>query len=156
MDSVKKVNFQDSSGAAIKEDGSLWIWGDIKRIGNGSIEKKEMSVPQKIMENVKDVKISRDTCLAIKEDGSLWMWGHNDNGELGIGWDYDEIHKPQKVLTNVKSVTIGAVCIAIKKDESLWMWGHTEPGLRWIDDETDDYYDENVNKSIPLQIIFDN
>ena len=124
MDSVKKVNFQDSSGAAIKEDGSLWIWGDIKRIGNGSIEKKEMSVPQKIMENVKDVKISRDTCLAIKEDGSLWnyandVWGENPQ--------YNDT--PKKIMENVKSIYLpsyGAYnipwsVVVIKQDNSLWM-----------------------------------
>ena len=71
--------------AAIKTDGSLWIWGYnyYGQLGNGT--KENSYTPIKIMDNVAEVSLGLIHSAAIKNDGSLWTWGYNSIGELGDG-----------------------------------------------------------------------
>lgn len=68
---------------AIKEDGSLWAWGNNKygQLGDGSNADK--NTPVKIMDDVAAVAAGGKHSLAIKTDGSLWAWGNNEDNQLG-------------------------------------------------------------------------
>ena len=81
---VKKVSANGHS-FAIKEDGSLWAWGDNRygQLGDGS--NKDKSRPLYIMSEVVEVSAGTSHSLAVREDGSLWAWGNNDRGQLGDG-----------------------------------------------------------------------
>jgi hypothetical protein len=72
---------------AIKQDSSLWCWGDnvSGQLGNGS-QSAGVSSPVQIMSSgVKAVSLGWAHTCAIKTDGSLWCWGRNDSGQLGDG-----------------------------------------------------------------------
>ena len=79
--------------AAIKTDGSLWLWGNngFGKLGDGSIE--DRMEPVKIMDDVQSVSLGLDHSSAIKEDGSLWLWGDNFAGEVGDG-SREHRHRP--------------------------------------------------------------
>ena len=132
MEKVKSVSLGDFYSGAIKEDGSLWMWGDngYGQLGDGTNERK--NIPVKIMENVKNVSFSDVHSGAIKEDGSLWMWGDNGYGQLGDGTNGTYAarkHSPVKVMENVKGISLGnAHSGAITEDGNLWMWGANGKG----------------------------
>ena len=148
MDDVASVRAGSFYTAAIKTDGSLWMWGDNQygHIGNnGESEKTDrygyvyQTEPVKIMDSVSYVTFNEDahTVAAIQTDGSLWMWGKNIHSELGNSGQGDKFYEieeldsveyyqttPIKVLENVTSVSLGANhTAAIQTDGSLWMWG---------------------------------
>ena len=113
--------------AVIKEDGSLWTWGNNQygQLGDGTTQYRD--IPVKVMDDVVDVSISNADCFvhttAIKSDGSLWAWGDNGSGQLGDGTREDK-YTPVKIMDNVVAVSIGeAYTVAIKSDGSLWTWG---------------------------------
>lgn len=109
--------------AAIKEDGSLWTWGDNRcgQLGDGTIENKY--TPIKIMDNVVAASAGCDHTAVIKEDGSLWIWGWNEDGQLGDGTTENKT-TPVKIMDNVAAVSMGfSHTAAIKEDGSLWTWG---------------------------------
>jgi alpha-tubulin suppressor-like RCC1 family protein len=139
--SLGGINLTSSYTAAIKTDGSLWMWGanDYGQLGNGST--KGSLVPIKVMDNVASVSLSQFRFVAaIKTDGSLWMWGNNANGQLGNsyngnmkkndGFDFKPFQsKPVKIMEDVVSVSLGAMhTAAVKTDGSLWTWGFSEGG----------------------------
>jgi hypothetical protein len=78
--------------AAIKTDGTLWIWGNglTGRLGNG-ITTGNRSTPVTTFlggTNWKQVSCGSggsfaDHTAAIKTDGTLWTWGLGGNGRLG-------------------------------------------------------------------------
>ena len=148
MDDVASVRAGSFYTAAIKTDGSLWMWGDNQygHIGNnGGSDKTDrygyvyQTEPVKIMDSVSYVTFNEDahTVAAIQTDGSLWMWGKNIHSELGNSGQGDKFYEieeldsveyyqttPIKVLENVTSVSLGANhTAAIQTDGSLWMWG---------------------------------
>lgn len=91
MDNVNNVSLGGSSwlgyhSAAIKSDGSLWMWGDNRcgQLGDETTDGKR--TPIKIMDNVKYISLGGTIfSAAIKEDGSIWTWGQNQYGQLGDG-----------------------------------------------------------------------
>ena len=69
---------------AIKDDGTLWVWGAGRdgQIGDGTIE--DSWVPEKIMDNVERATTGTNHSLAVTKDGALWAWGDNLSSQLGL------------------------------------------------------------------------
>jgi alpha-tubulin suppressor-like RCC1 family protein len=83
----KQVSANGYHTAAIKTDGSLWIWGNAGsgRLGTNDTTPNR-STPVTTFAggtNWKQVACGENQTLAIKTDGSLWAWGLNDAGQLG-------------------------------------------------------------------------
>ncbi len=128
MEGVKSVSLGEYHSAAIKTDGSLWMWGynEYGQLGDGTTINRLK--PVKIMEGVQSVSLGEYHSAAIKTDGSLWMWGASANYRLGFDSTEDFL-KPHKFMEGVRSVSVGgAHGAAIKKDGSLWMWGFNSYG----------------------------
>ena len=145
LDHVKEVSLGGGYSAAIKEDGSLWLWGDNRygQLGDGTTVGK--TTPIKILDHVKEVSLGDGHSAVIKGDGSLWLWGDNGYGQLGDGTTVDKA-TPVKTLDHVKKVSLGGShSAAIKEDGSLWLWGDNRYGQ--LGDGT------TVGKTTPIKIL---
>ena len=107
---------------AIKNDGTLWAWGDNGgQLGDGTTTNR--GSPVKIMDNVIYVSVGGGHSMAIKDDGSLWGWGNNGSGQLGDGTTTSR-YEPVKIMDDVIQVAVGGShTLAIKSDGALWVWG---------------------------------
>jgi alpha-tubulin suppressor-like RCC1 family protein len=88
---------------AIKDDGSLWCWGDnnFGQIGDGT--KKNKYSPVKIIESgVVSVAAGGAHTCAIKKDRSLWCWGNNFYGQIGDGTEGNRKYSPVKIIELVE------------------------------------------------------
>jgi len=118
--------------AAIRADGSLWMWGinGNGQIGNGTTE--HILAPIKVMDDITYVSLCWDRTMAIQSDGSLWVWGENGMGQLGTGKTttvngttiFDDGLVPEKILDNVSSISTSHYrTAAVLSDGSLFIWG---------------------------------
>jgi alpha-tubulin suppressor-like RCC1 family protein len=128
-DNVKEIiaggRMGNFSNYMIKNDGSLWGWGDVY------VSKPSAPDPVKILDHVKSI-MSGQTTFAVKEDGSLWGWGRNDYCQVGDGTK-TESDKPRKIMDNVRMVDSYFSTVALKEDGSLWVWGDNEDGQLGIE-----------------------
>jgi alpha-tubulin suppressor-like RCC1 family protein len=119
---------------ALKQDGSLWAWGQnaMGQLGQDSWG-LDVGAPVQVGTDTdwKSVNTFYSSTLALKKDGSLWAWGFNDGGRLGVGSRADYVMVPTQVGadTDWKSVsTAYGVTFALKQDGSLWAWGYNGSG----------------------------
>jgi alpha-tubulin suppressor-like RCC1 family protein len=131
----RQVSTNYDHAAAIKTDGTLWLWGTANggQLGNGNFT--FMSTPITTFAggtNWKQVSIGRFHTTAIKTDGTLWTWGDGNNGSLG---NSDTIITSTPVTTfvggtNWRQVNTSGIdhIIALKSDGTLWSWGDSDDG----------------------------
>jgi hypothetical protein len=82
----KQVSSGWMTAAAIKTDGTLWLWGLNAGYYSGLGVPASRSSPVQIVgggTNWKEVSVSAGGMSAIKTDGTLWTWGSNLYGQLG-------------------------------------------------------------------------
>jgi alpha-tubulin suppressor-like RCC1 family protein len=130
----KSVSSTGRFTAAIKTDGSLWVWGINSNGQLGVNDLTNRSTPVTTFaggNDWKQVSCGEDHTLAVKTDGTLWSWGSGSDGRLGNN-NSSRRSTPVTTLTggtNWKSVSAGqSHSTAIRKDGTLWLWGNNNFG----------------------------
>jgi hypothetical protein len=132
----KQVSSGGYHTAAIKTDGTLWIWGSGSggKLGNNTTV--DTSTPITTFaggNNWKQVSCGIFHTSAIKTDGTLWAWGSGSVGQLGNAEALGSTKfTPVTTFaggTNWKQVSSGDNhTAAIKTDGTLWTWGSGSSG----------------------------
>lgn len=93
---------------ALKKDGSVWWWGEIRTTSAKNVEDTKgvsYAKPEKMLDDAIYVTCGNFCAAAIKENGTLWTWGNNTFGSCGYdSGGKDFIEKPVMVLEDVKMV----------------------------------------------------
>ena len=137
---------EEHKSFVIKQDGSLWGWGETQYGQMGIILETNngfVNIPRKVMDQVRDVS-GEGTIFALKPDGSLWVWGKasSQRGDKG-GKDWI---KPRKVMDDVAEVSSTfAHTVIRKKDGTLWAWGNNQCGALGTGDTEDSAKPVRVN-----------
>jgi alpha-tubulin suppressor-like RCC1 family protein len=140
--------------AAIKTDGTLWMWG-VNSYGQlGTNNTSSYSSPVQTVAggtNWSRVAVGLGHTIAVKTDGTLWTWGGNNYGQLGLN-DTTNRSSPVQIYgggtnwsNNPNNIAAGLRSMgAIKTDGTLWIWGANDSGGLGIGSIT--------NKSSPTQV----
>ena len=131
----RSVSAASRASAAIKTDGTLWLWGRgvEGQLGNNSTISQSSPV-QTISggTNWRSIVVDYGQAAAIKTDGTLWLWGEARYGRLGNNQNaLSSVSSPVQTVsggTNWMSVSSADTSSAIKTDGSLWMWGRHVAG----------------------------
>lgn len=130
----KQLSMTSQHGAAVKTDGTLWLWGYNYHGQLGINNTASRSTPVQTVAagtNWKKIAVGQHYSAAIKTDGTLWTWGANSYGQLGVG-DTNKRSSPTQVAgggTNWLTVSLRWIGgwshpTAIKTDGTLWNWGN--------------------------------
>lgn len=118
--------------AAIKTNGTLWMWGtnDVGQLGqNTSATSRSSPIQVGALTTWSLAATGVQNIVAVKTDGTMWGWGVNSAGALGLN---DTVHRSSPVqigaLTTWEKPGFGNnACFAIKTDKTLWAWGNNDP-----------------------------
>jgi gliding motility-associated-like protein len=142
--------------AAIKNDGTLWTWGNNNhyqcgRPGNPS------EIQRALTGNSVAVDMGNFHSIELKSNGTISTCGLNSNGQLGFpgapaGGSQPALFNTFTGLPNISNVIHVEAGIyqsfCIKSDGTLWGWGYNNNGQLGVGDR--------VNRSVPTQIGTDN
>ena len=151
-DSLGKPNYSSWNGAAIKTDGTMWMWGrnDFGQLGIGVGYGNNRSSPVQVLgTNWKKVQFGNIACVALKTDGTIWSWGCGYNGRLGHSTAHGVHYSSPKQIggsTDWADIsTTNESGHAVKTGGTMWAWGYNGAG-RFGNDTA------SVNTSSPIQI----
>lgn len=150
-----------SASFALKNDGTVWAWGDNSKGQLGQEVTVSSGLPLQVkdqtgasyLNSIASITSSGHSVLALKNDGTVLAWGHNDQGQLGDG-STAQRYLPVQVkdstgssyLTGVKTVAGGAGhSLAVKTDGTLWGWGYN------VYNQLGDG-GNNTNRNLPVQV----
>jgi alpha-tubulin suppressor-like RCC1 family protein len=142
----KYVNASFHNTAAIKTDGTLWLWGsDVHGLNaNRKLSYNNVTYESRPSQeftsstNWNTVSLSYRTAIALKNDGTLWGWGSNILGSCGVDdWKLNIIATPVQesaanIWSNVSASTgssqginlCSSVFYGIKPNGTLWRYTH--------------------------------
>jgi alpha-tubulin suppressor-like RCC1 family protein len=146
--SWKVISAGYGNTAAIRTDGTLWVWGQNQygAVGDGTTTYARLIPTQVGFSSWSAVSAGALHIIGIKIDGTLWGWGYNTTGQLGDGTTVNKSSPVQIGLnTNWSKVSAGdSHSAAINSSGTLFTWGQNVGGE--LGDNT------TVNKSSPVQI----
>jgi len=144
----KLVNSWQFRGA-IKNDGTLWMWGNntYGRLGINVPTNSHRSSPTQVGtdNNWHYVSAADDSAMGLKTDGTLWAWGSNGVGQLGQNDRSSRLSPTQIPGTTWNSISCWRYGgSATKTDGTAWTWGYNEYGQLMQNDL--------VHRSSPVQV----
>lgn len=141
-----QVSCSKYNTGAIKDDGSLWMWGrnQYGQLGTES-ETEDIGISSPVQticygNNWAQVSIGRYHTGAIKNDGSLWTWGQNNSGQLGHNTTTNKSSPVQTIVGGNNWAQVSCsyyFTAATKTDGSLWVWGNGDAGQIGNNDSQD-------------------
>ncbi|MFY0565387.1 RCC1 repeat-containing protein [Archangium lansingense] len=118
---------------ALREDGTVWSWGDNQRgqLGDGTGVGRYTPAPVPGLTGIVALSARGEYSLALRTDGTVWSWGSNQSGQLGRPESYNPNPTPEQVpgLTGVVALSAGEYhVLALHTDGTVWSWGDNSNG----------------------------
>jgi hypothetical protein len=155
---IIEVAAGDYFSLALRDDGTLWAWGEGGHGQLGLHSDNDHTVPYQVhgpdnvgyLSGITKVAAGANFSLAVKSDGTVWAWGEGGHGQLGINTKDDhtvpyQVHGPGNVgyLTDIVDVAAGQHhSLALKRDGTVYAWGgngYGQLGIQSDDDHTVPY-----------------
>ena len=138
---------------AIKNDGTVWAWGNNQygQLGDNSLTRREYPVQVSGLTGMTAIAAGYEYSMALKSDGTVWAWGINVNhGQLGDGTTNNRSTPVQATgLSNVVAIAAGANhSLALDASGNVWAWGANVQGQ--LGNATD--YNISVPHPTPVQV----
>jgi len=148
----QQISVAKSGSAAIKADGTLWVWGENSQgmLGqNESSPGNNYSSPVQIPGLWSNVFMDYRSGSGVKTDGTLWSWGYNASGESAQNQiSTISFSSPVQIPGTNWSISGGkgkTWKYTLKTDGTMWAYGNGGNGVfgQGIQD---------VKRSSPIQI----
>lgn len=143
----KVVDAGEMHFVVLREDGTVWSWGDNNY---GQLGAKELSnhstVPVPVRKedgnrlfNIKSIAAGDYHSVALDHKGDVWTWGRNAWGQLGQGQDgtalpFNNDPKVVPIIDNGVKMQIKAIAagehhtLAVDTKGQVWAWGNNTYG----------------------------
>jgi alpha-tubulin suppressor-like RCC1 family protein len=130
---VVRISAGGGSSMLVRDDGTLWTWGDnvYAQLGDGTTAPR--SSPQRLtgLGGIVAVSAAGEHSMALDSNGAVYVWGANYAGQAGDGFGGGLRTRPGKVpgLPAVKAIAAGyAFSIALASDGTVYGWGSNAAG----------------------------
>jgi alpha-tubulin suppressor-like RCC1 family protein len=125
----------DCTTFGVRENGTLWAWGNNNcgRLGDGTTTNR--SSPVSVVGGFTDwcqVDAGCTHALAVRTNGTMWGWGCNSYGRTGTGGTSGTKSSPVSVIGGFtdwcQASSGGRHSAGLRTNCTLWMWGHGAGG----------------------------
>lgn len=133
-----KVTAGKLNGAALKTDGTVWVWGSNanSQLGQGDKVNSTYAIPvlapigTTYLNNIKDIQAGNNFFISLTNDGEIYSWGIGGSGQLGNGATSEKnIAVKAKDLANIQKIAVGNdFVIALISDGRVYTWGYGGAG----------------------------
>lgn len=112
----------------LKEDGSVWTWGNIKSslLGKDDLPEGDPPIRDVMLKELDGscyVGCSSISSLVLKKDGSVWSWCNQDTS-LGNGLSMCSKRPVKATIENIELVSLSFThVIAADRQGVVWTWG---------------------------------
>ncbi|MFC2166996.1 PKD domain-containing protein [Acidobacteriota bacterium] len=172
MSEVKSVAAGFNHSLALKNDGTVFAWGDNNAYQLGvdpppdqssvPIQVEDANDPSGYLTNVKAIS-AHTSSLALKHDGTIWAWGsfsHFDDAGNALGLEdiirVDDLRPPSENITDVIAIDMsgckdnfwilaGNHNMALRADGTVLTWGRNWYGQLGNGNPSGSMYDFDYN-----------
>ncbi len=121
-----------SHGLALKNDGTVWAWGNNSygQLGDGTTKQRLAPVQVEGLSSIIAIGAGQDHSLAVRSDGTVWAWGYNCSGQIGDNTTTNRL-VPVQVSNLIGAVAVaggGTHSLALRNDGTVWAWGENDWG----------------------------
>lgn len=130
---VKDIQASATYSLALKNDGTVWMWGNGNRV----------PVQVEGLTDVSAISAGSAHQLALKNDGTVWAWGDNSKGQLGDPAATTTRETPLQVpgLPKIKAISAGrAHNLALTEDGLVYSWGANANGQLGLGTTQDSFF----------------
>ena len=113
---VQKIFSNGAAFAALKGDGSVVVWGDLRYGGS------DRQVSRQLESNVQEIFATQTAFAALKKDGSVVTWGYPSHGGNSSGVSSRLSAGVTKIVPSLRAFA------ALKSDGSVVVWGDPQYG----------------------------
>jgi alpha-tubulin suppressor-like RCC1 family protein len=131
LSGITAIGADGSVAMALRNDGTVWAWGDnfYGQVGDGTTTERDTPVQVTGLTGVTSIAVGANNGYALKSDGTVWAWGQGNLGALGDN-SLANSSTPVKVvgLIGVSAIAAHSGVAAAVNADGVWDWGLNSSG----------------------------
>jgi len=123
------IMYQHSHSLALKNDGTVWTWGDnaYGQLGDGTTTQSSTPVQASGLTTISAIAGGYGRSFALKNNGTLWVWGDQRTGTVCAGCAPVDFTLPRQIqadVPNISAIASSGHGVALKIDGTVKTWGY--------------------------------